>query len=54
MVANYRFMAKHITTRLGDCRLCDLTARDVQAFLEELSLSTPSRKLVHKILRDSI
>jgi integrase len=34
--------------------LRDLTAKDVQAFREELPLSTRSRKLVHKILRDSI
>jgi integrase len=53
-VANYRFMAKHVTKGLGDCRMRDLTARDVQAFLEDLPLSTRSRKLVHKILRDSI
>jgi integrase len=53
-VANYRFMAKHITRGLGDRRLRDLTAKEVQAFLEELPLSTRSRKLVHKILRDSI
>jgi len=53
-VANYRFMAKHITSGLGERRLRDLTAKDVQTFLEELPLSTRSRKLVHKILRDSI
>jgi integrase len=53
-VANYRFMAKHITMALGDRRLRDLTAKDVQEFLEKLPLSTRSRKLVHKILRDSI
>jgi integrase len=53
-VANYRFMAKHVTTALGDRRLRDLTAKDVQEFLEGLPLSTRSRKLVHKILRDSI
>jgi integrase len=53
-VANYRFMAKHVTTGLGDRRLRDLTAKEVQAFLEQLPLSTRSRKLVHKILRDSI
>jgi integrase len=54
-VANYRFMAKHVTTELGSLdRLRDLTAKDVQEFLEELPLSTRSRKLVHKILRDSI
>jgi integrase len=53
-IANYRFMAKHVTEGLGDCRLRDLTAKDVQAFLEELPLSTRSRKLVHKILRDSV
>lgn len=53
-VANYRFMAKHITMALGNRRLRDLTAKDVQEFLEELPLSTRSRKLVHKILRDSI
>jgi integrase len=53
-IATYRFMAKHVTKGLGDRRLRDLTAKDVQAFLEELSLSTRSRKLVHKILRDSI
>jgi integrase len=53
-IANYRFMAKHVTTGLGDRRLRDLTAKDVQAFLESLPLSTRSRKLVHKILRDSI
>jgi integrase len=53
-VANYRFMAKHVTTGLGNRRLRDLTAKDVQEFLEELPLSTRSRKLVHKILRDSI
>ena len=53
-VANYRFMAKHVINGLGDRRLRDLTAKDVQAFLEELPLSTRSRKLVHKILRDSI
>src|SRR5215831_8665002 len=53
-VANYRFMAKHVTSGLGDRRLRDLTPKDVQAFLEALPLSTRSRKLVHKILRDSI
>ena len=53
-ITNYRFMAKHVTRGLGDRRLRDLTAKDVQAFLEGLPLSTRSRKLVHKILRDSI
>ena len=53
-VANYRFMAKHVTRGFGERRLRDLTAQEVQAFLEELPLSTRSRKLVHKILRDSI
>jgi integrase len=53
-VANYRFMAKHVTSGLGGRRLRDLTAKDVQVFLEELPLSTRSRKLVHKVLRDSI
>jgi integrase len=53
-IANYRFMAKHVTNGLGERRLRDLTAKDVQAFLEDLALSTRSRKLVHKILRDSI
>ena len=33
-VANYRFMAKHVTRGLGDRRLRDLTAQEVQAFLE--------------------
>ena len=47
-------MAKHVTTGLGGRRLRDLTAKGVQVFLEELPLSTRSRKLVHKILRDSI
>jgi hypothetical protein len=47
-------MAKHVTNGLGDCRLRDLTAKDAPAFLEGLPLSTRSRKLVHKILRDSI
>jgi integrase len=53
-VANYRFMAKHVINSLGNRRLRDLTAKEVQEFLEELPLSTRSRKLVHKILRDSI
>jgi integrase len=53
-IANYLFMAKHVSRGLGDRRLRDLTAKDVQVFLEELPLSTRSRKLVHKILRDSI
>jgi hypothetical protein len=53
-VANYRFMAKHVTSGLGERRLRDLTAKEVQEFLEELPLSTRSRKLVHKVLRDSI
>jgi integrase len=53
-IANYQFMAKHVTKGLGDRRLRDLTAKDVQTFLEDLPLSTRSRKLVHKILRDSI
>jgi integrase len=53
-VANYRFMAKHVTNGLGNRRLRDLTAKEVQEFLEELPLSTRSRKLVHKVLRDSI
>ena len=53
-VANYRFMAKHVTRGLGERRVRDLTAQEVQTFLEELPLSTRSRKLVHKILRDSI
>jgi hypothetical protein len=29
-VANYRFMAKHVTNGLGDRRLRDLTAKDIQ------------------------
>src|SRR6478672_9535998 len=33
-VANYRFMAKHVTSGLGDRRLRDLAAKDVQEFLE--------------------
>jgi integrase len=53
-VANYRFMAKHVINGLGNRRLRDLTAKEVQEFLEELPLSTRSRKLVHKVLRDSI
>lgn len=53
-VTNYRFMARHVLAGLGDRRLRDLTAKEVQAFLEGLPLSTRSRKLVHKILRDSI
>jgi integrase len=53
-VENYTFMAKHLTTGLGHRRLRDLTAKEVQDFLEGLPLSTRSRKLVHKILRDSI
>jgi integrase len=53
-VANYRFMAKHVMNGLGDRRLRDLTAKEVQEFLEGLPLSTRSRKLVHKVLRDSI
>jgi len=53
-ITNYQFMAKHVTRGLGDRRLHDLTAKEVQAFLEELPLSTRSRKLVHKIIRDSI
>lgn len=53
-VTNYEIMAKHVTSGLGARRLRDLTAKDLQAFLENLPLSTRSRKLVHKILRDSI
>jgi integrase len=53
-VANYRFMAKHVINGLGNRRLRDLTAKEVQEFLEKLPLSTRSRKLVHKVLRDSI
>jgi integrase len=53
-VANYRFMAKHVINGLGNRRLRDLTAKEVQEFLEGLPLSTRSRKLVHKVLRDSI
>ena len=53
-VTTYRFMAKHVTKGLGDRRLRDLTAKDVQGFLEGLPLLTRSRKLIHKILRDSI
>ena len=53
-VTNYRFMAKHVTEGLGNRRLRDLSPKDVQAFLEDLPLSTRSRKLVHKVLRDSI
>jgi hypothetical protein len=53
-VANYRFMAKHVINGLDKRRLRDLTAKEVQEFLEELPLSTRSRKLVHKVLRDSI
>jgi integrase len=53
-VANYRFMAKHVINGLGNRRLRDLTAKEVQQSLEELPLSTRSHKLVHKVLRDSI
>ncbi len=53
-VANYEIMARHVITGLGEAKVRDLTARDVQDFLESLPLSTRSRKLVHKILRDSI
>ncbi len=53
-VANYQIMARHVITGLGEAKVRDLTARDVQDFLEALPLSARSRKLVHKILRDSI
>jgi integrase len=46
--------AKHVTGALGTRRLRDLTPLQVQAFLENLPLSTRSKKLVHKILRDAI
>jgi hypothetical protein len=53
-VKNYTIMAKHVTGALGTRRLRDLTPLQVQAFLENLPLSTRSKKLVHKILRDAI
>jgi integrase len=52
-IENYRIMAKHVLTGLGDRRVADLAPKDIQVFLEGLPLSTRSKKLVHKILRDS-
>ena len=53
-IKNYTIMAKHVTGTLGARRLRDLTPLHVQAFLDNLPLSTRSKKLVHKILRDAI
>ena len=53
-VANYKIMSQHVTRALGKRKLRELTAKEVRSFLEGLELSTRSRKLVHKILRDSI
>jgi len=54
--ANYRYLADHAIAKLGAVRLRDLTARQVQAALTELSgsLSTRSLRLVHQIIERAI
>jgi integrase len=53
---NYRRLASHATAKLGAVKLKDLTARQVQKALAELSesLSTRSLRLVHQILERAI
>jgi integrase len=55
-VENYQRLAEHAIARLGAVRLKNLTARQVQAALDELApvLSTRSLRLVHQILERSI
>lgn len=53
---NYRSLAEHITTRIGRIKLKELTANDLDAWMEDLSrdLSTRSLRLVHQILERAI
>lgn len=53
---NYRRLADHVIGKLGAVKLKDLTARQVQKALAELSasLSTRSLRLVHQILERAI
>jgi hypothetical protein len=55
-VDNYRRLADHVIGKLGAVKLKDLTARQVQKALAELSesLSTRSLRLVHQILERAI
>ena len=55
-VANYRYAANHAVSRLGAVKLRDLTARQVQAALAELSRSLSSRslRLVHQVIERAI
>ena len=48
-VKNYTIKAMHVTGTLGSRRLPNLTPLQRHAFLENLPLSTRSKKLVHKI-----
>lgn len=55
-VANYRHCASHAVSKLGAIKLRELTARQVQTALRELSdsLSTRSLRLVHQIVERAI
>jgi hypothetical protein len=55
-VDNYRRIADHVISALGTVRLKNLTARQVQAALDELapSLSTRSLRLLRQVLERAI
>ena len=54
-VKNYTIKTKHVPGTLGSRRLRDHTPPlQMHTFLENLPLSTRSKKLVHKILCDAI
>jgi integrase len=55
-VANYQHMADHVVSKLGAIKLRDLTARQVQTALVDLSgsMSTRSLRLVHQIIERAI
>jgi integrase len=55
-IKNYTQLASHLTAKLGAVRLKNLTARQVQGVLAELSpvLSARSLRLVHQILERAI
>jgi hypothetical protein len=55
-VANYRYEAEHVISKLGAVKLRDLTARQVQTALMDLSgsLSTRSLRLVHQVMERAI
>jgi integrase len=55
-VANYRYAAHHAVSRLGAVKLRDLTARQVETALAELSgsLSSRSLRLVHQVIERAI